>query len=160
MISTIPSASGLFAALCLLALIALPDESSARAHFSDLASATMAEDSSRQAENTDTLIYDITSLEAVYPGGNDKILRDVSRNFSYPALARENGITGKVLVEFVVEKDGSISNIKIKKGLGYGIDEEVVKAVKKLKHFKYPARNGKNNPVRSYYPLSINLELN
>ncbi len=106
----------------------------------------------------DNKIYDVVAQEAAYPGGTQAMLKDISRNFDYPTIARENGISGRVIVNFVVEKDGSISNVKVTRGLGYGLDEAAVNAVKKLKRFSPAKQDGKS--VRSYYSLPIRCDLN
>ncbi len=106
----------------------------------------------------DNKIYDVVAQEAAYPGGTNALLSDVKSNFTYPKIARENGITGRVLVNFVVEKDGSVTNVKVTRGLGYGLDEACISAVKKLKKFTPAKQDGKS--VRSYYALPINCSLN
>ncbi len=106
----------------------------------------------------DNKIYEVVAQEAEYPGGPSAMLSDIAKNFQYPTVARENGITGRVIVNFVVEKDGSISNIKVTRGLGYGLDEAAVAVVKKLKRFAPAKQDGKS--VRSYMSLPIRCELN
>ncbi len=102
-------------------------------------------------------IHIIVEQEPIYPGGEDKISADVSKNFEYPKLAIENGIEGTVIVRFVVEKDGSISHLELIRGLGYGIDEAALKAVKKLKKFAPAQQNGK--AVRYYYSIPVICQL-
>jgi len=53
----------------------------------------------------------------------------ISRNLKYPEEAREQGIEGKVFIKFVVTKDGSISNVEVDKGVGYGMDEEAMRVI-------------------------------
>ncbi len=105
----------------------------------------------------DNKIYEIVEQEPSYPGGEDKITADVSKNFVYPQLAIENGIEGTVIVRFVVEKNGSVSNVQLVRGLGYGIDEAAIKAVKKLKKFSPAKQNGQ--AVRYYYSIPVICQL-
>ncbi len=108
--------------------------------------------------NDDNKIHEVVAQEAEYPGGTSAMLSDISRNFKYSIPARENGITGRVIVKFVVEKDGSISHITVTRSLGYGLDEAAVDVVRKLKRFAPAMQDGKK--VRSYMSLPIRCELN
>lgn len=110
-----------------------------------------------EPKKEDNKIYDFVEQEASYPGGESAILTDISRNFSYPAIARENGIEGTVYVKFVVEKNGSISGVRATRKLGYGLDEAAVNAVKQLKRFTPAKQNGQ--PVRSYFSVPIRCVL-
>lgn len=85
----------------------------------------------------------------------------VKRNMRYPELAKANEISGTVIVSFVVEKDGSISNVKLEgKDPGGGLADEAIRCVKKLPAFTPAVLGG--NPVRSYFrlPIAFNLSQN
>ena len=92
-----------------------------------------------------------------FPGGPAKLLEYVQKNLKYPMMARESDIQGKVFVGFVVEKDGSISNVKVLRGIGGGCDEEAVRVVQSLPKFKPGKQRG--NPVRVAYTLPIVFRL-
>lgn len=92
-----------------------------------------------------------------FPGGNAKLLEYVQKNLKYPMMARESDIQGKVYVGFVVEKDGSISNVRVLRGIGGGCDEEAVRVVQSLPKFKPGKQRG--NPVRVQYTLPIVFKL-
>ena len=92
-----------------------------------------------------------------FPGGPAKLLEYVQKNLKYPMMARESDIQGKVFVGFVVEKDGSISNVKVLRGIGGGCDEEAVRVVQSLPKFKPGKQRG--NPVRVAYTLPIVFKL-
>ena len=92
-----------------------------------------------------------------FPGGTAKLLEHVQKNLKYPMMARESDIQGKVFVNFVVEKDGSISNVKVLRGIGGGCDEEAVRVVQSLPKFKPGKQRG--NPVRVSYTLPIVFKL-
>lgn len=92
-----------------------------------------------------------------FPGGNAKLLEYVQKNLKYPMMARESDIQGKVYVGFVVEKDGSISNVRVLRGIGGGCDEEAVRVVQTLPKFKPGKQRG--NPVRVQYTLPIVFKL-
>ncbi len=118
----------------------------------------IAKEQIEEKPKEDNKIYDVVAQEATYPGGNAAILKDIARNFEYPSVARQNGISGRVIVSFVVEKNGSVSNVKVTRGLGYGLDEAAISAVKKLKNFTPAKQDGKS--VRSYFSVPIRCELN
>lgn len=92
-----------------------------------------------------------------FPGGPAKLLEYVQKNLKYPMMARESDIQGRVFVGFVVEKDGSISNVKVLRGIGGGCDEEAVRVVQSLPKFKPGKQRG--NPVRVQYTLPIVFKL-
>ncbi len=135
----------------------LDDENSKEADAEVVADLNYTVDEETNAESGEK-IHDIVSEEAVYPGGTSKLLADFSENFKYPDLARRKGIQGRLIVNFVVEKDGSISNAKCIRSLGHGLDEAAIRAVKSLKNFSQPAKLD-GQPVRSYYSLPVNCGL-
>lgn len=81
-----------------------------------------------------------------YPGGEDARLLYLKRNTKYPAEAMKAGIQGVVVVLFIVERDGSLSNISIERGIGGGCDEEAIRVVKNMARWEPGKRQGK--PVR------------
>lgn len=84
----------------------------------------------------------------------------LAENLTYPEQAQENRVEGKVVVQFVVEKDGSLSDIKVIRGqeLGNGIPEEAIRVIRKMPKWKPATQSGA--PVRSYLtvPISFNLQ--
>ena len=103
-------------------------------------------------------IFMIVEEEPEFPGGPAKLLEYIQQNLKYPMEARENNIQGKVIVSFVVEKDGSISNVKVLRGIGGGCDAEAVRVIESLPKFKPGKQRG--NLVRVSYTLPINFVLN
>ncbi|RNL53362.1 energy transducer TonB [Pedobacter jejuensis] len=92
-----------------------------------------------------------------FEGGMKAWAKYIQRNLRYPFEAQEKGTTGKVFLSFVVEKDGSISNVTLVRGIGSGCDEEAMKVIKKSPAWK-PGKN-KGTPVRVRYNLPINFTL-
>ena len=88
-----------------------------------------------------------------FPGGMDAWAKYIQRNLRYPAIAQEEGIQGKVFLSFVVEKDGSITDVKVIRGIGYGCDDEAVRVIKKSPRWKAGMQN--NLPVRVKYNMPI-----
>lgn len=92
-----------------------------------------------------------------FTGGMKAFAKYMERNLRYPSQAQDDGVQGKVFVSFVVEKDGSITDVKILRGIGYGCDEEAMKVIKKSPLWK-PGKN-KGIPVRVRYNMPINFNL-
>ena len=92
-----------------------------------------------------------------YPGGEQAMMKFVADNVKYPQDAIDKEISGRVLVGFVVEKDGSISDVKVVKGIGGGCDEEAVRVVNAMPKWKPGMDKGK--PVRVSYMMPITFKL-
>lgn len=107
----------------------------------------------------DNNIRDFASVEVLpkFPGGDDAFNKYLSRNIKYPPLARENNITGRVIVSFVVEKNGQLTDIKVLRGLGYGTDEEAIRVLKNTPKWSPGEQNGR--PVRVQYTIPIFFQL-
>ena len=93
-----------------------------------------------------------------YPGGPNALVKYVQNNLKYPESAKKNKQEGRVFVDFVVEKDGSISNVSVMRGVCEEIDNEAVRVVKTLPKFTPGMHGGK--PVRVQYTLPIAFMLN
>lgn len=111
-----------------------------------------------EEKNVDSEIYKVVEVMPEFPGGASKMMEFVQRNLKYPIDARENGIQGRVFVNFVVEPDGSITNITIMRGIGGGCDEEAIRVVKSMPKWK-PGRH-RGNAVRCSYTLPVIFMLN
>lgn len=92
-----------------------------------------------------------------FTGGMKAFTKYMERNLRYPSRAQEDAVQGKVFVSFVVEKDGSITDVQVIKGIGSGCDEEAMKVIKKSPLWK-PGKN-KGVPVRVRYNMPINFNL-
>ena len=102
-------------------------------------------------------IFQIVEEMPSYPGGDQKLMEFVAKNIKYPQIARETGIQGRVFVGFVVEPDGSVSNVKVLRGIGGGCDEEAMRVVKSMPKWKPGKQRGK--AVRVSYMLPVNFKL-
>ena len=102
-------------------------------------------------------VYQIVEEMPQYPGGENALMDYVSKNVVYPKEAQEKGISGRVFVSFIVEKDGSVSNVKVMRGIGGGCDEEAVRVISGLPKWKPGKQEGK--PVRVSYQMPINFKL-
>lgn len=102
-------------------------------------------------------IFQIVEEMPEFPGGEPKLMEYISDNIQYPQKARETGIQGRVFVGFVVEPDGSISNVKILRGIGGGCDEEAIRVIESLPKWEPGKQRGK--AVRVAYQLPILFRL-
>lgn len=91
-----------------------------------------------------------------FPGGN--VSKWIAKNVKYPMLAQENGIQGKVFVKFVIEKDGSITDVQVSRGVDALLDKEAIRVIKAMPKWKPGKQRGK--AVRVSYTLPINFQLN
>ena len=97
------------------------------------------------------------SREASFPGGNDALASYLQTNVSYPEVAMKNNEIGKVFVSFVVEKDGSIQNVKVEKGVSSSLDEEAMRVVRSMPKWTPAVKEGKE--VRAALTLPIVFHL-
>ena len=102
-------------------------------------------------------IFQIVEEMPAYPGGEQKLMEFIAKGIKYPQIARETGIQGRVFVGFVVEPDGSVSNVKVLRGIGGGCDEEAMRVVKSMPKWKPGKQRGK--AVRVSYMLPVNFKL-
>ncbi len=102
-------------------------------------------------------IFVAVEQPAEFPGGQPALMKWLNNNIRYPEAAQQNDIQGRVVVNFVVEKDGSIANVKIAKGVDKDLDREAIRVVKKMPRWQ----PGKNNgvAVRSYFNLPVTFRL-
>ena len=102
-------------------------------------------------------VYQVVDQKPEFPGGEKAMFEFLSKNIVYPEKAKEAGIQGRVFVGFVIEKDGSVSEVKIMKGVGGECDEEALRVVKSMPNWKPGKKDGK--VVRVSYTLPINFKL-
>ncbi len=93
-----------------------------------------------------------------FPDGQEAMYKYIYDNIKYPAIARENGISGNVIVQFVVSKDGEIKNAKIARGIGGGCNEEALRVVNMMPRWKPGKHNGRAVPVTFTLPIKFVLQ--
>ena len=105
--------------------------------------------------NEDNYIYNTKSIEVKpeFPGGIEKFYSFVGKNFQVP---EEEGLKGKVYVTFVVEKDGSLTDIKVLRDIGYGTGKEAIRVLKATPRWNPGEQNGKR--VRCTFSVPISLQ--
>ena len=108
-------------------------------------------------DETPDLIVDFVQKRASFPGGDAELMKFLSRELQYPQIARDNNIQGRVYIQFVVNRDGSIQDITLAKGLDNAIDQEAIRVVKKMPKW-IPAEQN-NTTCRSRFILPILFKL-
>lgn len=103
------------------------------------------------------VIFTVVESSAIFPGGSAELNKYLARNIKYPQQARETGTQGKVYLTFVVEKDGSITDIKILRDIGSGCGEEAIRVVKMMPKWTPAKQRGKT--VRQQFNLPVNFTL-
>lgn len=105
---------------------------------------------------------DFPEVMPVYPGGDAQMFKDISAAMIYPPLCVENDFQGKVFVQFIVEKNGKISNVKILRqpegDLGKMLGNEAIRVVKSLKDFTPGTLNGEPKRVRYTLPIYFKIK--
>lgn len=102
-------------------------------------------------------VFDVVEQMPSFPGGPSALMEWLSNNVKYPVVAQENGVQGRVVVSFVVERDGSLSDVKVDRGAEPSLDKEAVRVVKAMP--KWTPGKLKGKPVRTKHnePFSFRL---
>jgi len=112
------------------------------------------EDAGDEAEQE---VFVIVEDMPEFPGGDLALRKWIADHIKYPVIAAENGIQGKVYVQFVVDRDGSISNARVARGVDSSLDQEALRVVNNLPKWKPGMQRGK--PVRVSFTVPINFQL-
>ena len=102
-------------------------------------------------------IFDLVEQMPQFPGGEAALMKFLSSHINYPPMAAENNVQGKVILQFVVEMDGHVGEVKIARAVDKDLDKEAVRVVKSLPKFTPGRQNGQ--PVRVWYTLPVQFKL-
>jgi len=102
-------------------------------------------------------IFTFVEQQPEFPGGTTEMYKYLYKNIKYPSIAKENNITGRVTVRFVVNEDGKVSNVEVLKGIGGGCDEEARRVIANMPSWKPGKQNGR--PVKVYYTVPVVFKL-
>ena len=105
----------------------------------------------------DNKIFEVVEQKPSFPGGDGALMSWLSQNIKYPSIAAEIGVQGRVIVQFVVEKDGSITDVKIAKSVDPSLDKEAARVIKSMPHWIAGRQNG--SPVRVRFTVPVNFKL-
>lgn len=112
----------------------------------------------KEEEEDEQVIFQVVENDPEFPGGIEAMYKFLAQNIKYPQLARENNITGRVYVTFVVEKDGSVSGVKVLRDIGGGCGAEAVRVVKSMPKWTPGKQRGKAVRVQYNLPVNFNLQ--
>lgn len=110
-----------------------------------------------KAENSGNEIYSVVEQPAEFPGGLDALMHWLSNNVRYPDVAQQQGVEGRVVVRFVVEKDGTVDEVEVIKGADRDLDAEAVRVVSIMPKWIPGKQYGEL--VRSYFTLPVIFKL-
>ncbi len=109
-------------------------------------------------EEEEEVIFVVVESMPEFPGGQQAMMRYIAENIKYPVIAQENGIQGRVICQFVVEKDGKVSDIQVVRSSGEAsLDKEAQRVIGSMPKWKPGKQRGK--PVRVKYTLPVNFRL-
>lgn len=118
---------------------------------------TITEVEKEEIHNEEIFNFYNIEVKPEFPGGTEQLLKYLGKNTNYPEIARVNGITGKVFVQFVIDKDGSVLNVKVMREVDPYLDKEAVRVVKSMPKWKPGKQKGK--PVRVSFQVPISFKL-
>lgn len=108
-------------------------------------------------EVVDNVPFDIVEDMPAFPGGISAFYKYVGDNMSYPSMARRMAVDGKVYVQFIIDRDGSITDVKAVKGIGAGCDEEAVRVLENSPKWAPGKQRGRAVRVRMILPITFKL---
>ena len=103
-------------------------------------------------------VFDVVEEQPSFPGGQGALMQWLRDNIKYPVIAAENGIEGRVIVQFVVSKTGSISDVKVVRGVDPSLDREAVRVVSQMPKWTPGRQNGTTVNVRYTLPVTFRLQ--
>ncbi len=112
----------------------------------------------KEEEIAEEEIFVVVEEQPEYPGGNAAMMKFLSDNIRYPVIAQENGIQGRVICNFVVERDGSITDVQVVRGVDPSLDREAVRVIKEMPNWKPGKQRGQNVRVRFTLPVVFRLQ--
>ena len=111
-----------------------------------------------QAEPEPEKVFDMVEQMPTFPGGQQELMSYLGKNIKYPTIAQENGTQGRVIIQFVVERDGSITDVRVARGVDPYLDKEAVRVVKSMPKWIPGKQNGKAVRVKFTVPVMFRLQ--
>ena len=105
-----------------------------------------------------TKVFDVVEEMPSFPGGNGALMSYLNSNTKYPVVAQENGVQGRVIISFVVERDGSISDVKVARSVDPSLDREAQRVVKSMPRWTPGKQNGQTVRVKYTVPVVFRLQ--
>ncbi len=117
---------------------------------------SVAQNDDEKLKEGSHIVVDPIETQPEFPGGKEMFYKFIGENFKIPSEAEKNKVSGKLYLQFIVEKEGTLSEIKVLKDLGYGLGNEAIRLLKLSKNWTPGSINGK--PVRVLYSLPITIQ--
>ena len=106
----------------------------------------------------ETKVFDVVEQMPSFPGGDAELMKYLNSHIKYPVVAEENGIQGRVIATFVVERDGSISDVKVVKSVDPSLDKEAIRVLKSMPKWIPGKQNGSAVRVKYTVPVTFRLQ--
>lgn len=111
-----------------------------------------------EEEEEENVVFVIVEKQPEFPGGAQAMMKYLAENIKYPMIAQENGIQGRVICQFVVNKDGSIVDIQVVRSVDPSLDKEAVRVIKSMPKWKPGMQRGKAVRVKFTLPVVFRLQ--
>lgn len=108
-------------------------------------------------EEEDNVVFQVVEKMPSFPGGDAALFKFLGDNVKYPVIAQENGVQGRVICQFVVNRDGSIVDVEVVRSVDASLDKEAIRVIKSMPKWSPGQQRGK--PVRVKYTLPVNFKL-
>ena len=103
-------------------------------------------------------VFEAVEQMPSFPGGDAALMRYLSDNINYPAVAAENGVQGRVVLSFIVERDGHITDVNILRSVDPSLDREAIRVVKSMPRWIPGKQNGQSVRVKYKLPVTFRLQ--
>ncbi|MCI7357970.1 MAG: TonB family protein [Parabacteroides sp.] len=111
-----------------------------------------------EEEESAQQIFTVVEKQPEFPGGTAELFKYLSKAIKYPVIAQENGIQGRVVCSFVVNRDGSIVDIQVMRGVDPSLDKEAIRVISEMPKWKPGEQRGKPVRVRFILPVQFRLQ--
>ena len=136
----------------------IAEEESLRIDFERYEIESEIEIEETESDEDDEEVFMVVENMPEFPGGTLGLMKYIQKTIKYPPIAEEYNITGKVYISFIVDKTGSVTNVKVVRGVDKNLDAEAIRVVKSFP--KYTPGTQRGNPVRVMFTIPINFTLN
>jgi periplasmic protein TonB len=110
-----------------------------------------------EEEEVEPIDFAVVEDKPLFPGGDAALMSFIANNTKYPEIAKENGIQGRVFVQFIIDEKGKVTNVKIARGVDPYLDQEALRVVKLIPDWKPGKQRGKAVPVNFIVPINFRL---
>lgn len=111
----------------------------------------------QEEENDEVVNFYVIEDKPEFPGGDAAMFQFISKNIKYPEIAKENGVQGKVFIQFVIGKEGKVTDVQVIRGVDPSLDKEAIRVIQSMPPWKPGKQRGK--PVRVSFQVPINFKL-